>query len=203
MSREVDFVWLEGYLEEPVARKLLAGADLHGENTLYKVAGGTGSFWKRVIDRNESAKAGLVVVALGDLEQESCPGQVIRQHLPTGTCERFALRLAVRMLESWLLADVAAVSRYFGAPLAKIPSDPDSLTHPKLELVNLVRRYGSTAVKRDVVPETGLSGIVGKGYRPRMEEFVTDHWDPARAARNSASLRRANAALARLASARA
>jgi hypothetical protein len=41
------------------------------------------------------------------------------------------------------------------------------------------------------VPPEGSSGIVGRGYTPRMTEFIEDHWRPDKAQRRSESLRRA------------
>lgn len=199
MMREVHFVWLEGYLEEPAARKLLHCAALDARHAVFKVAGSNSRFWERVPDRNKTAKAGLTVFGLADLEQEPCAMKVLRKHLPDGKEPAFVLRLAVRMLESWLLADVERMAAFLGAPASKLPVNPDLLDHPKRELVNLARRYASKALKDDLVPEPGHTGIAGKGYRPRIEEFILRHWRPKVAARNSESLRRAMVALDTLA----
>lgn len=105
MKKQVHFVWLEGVLEESAAKKLLACCRLDAEQAIFKVAGSNSTFWSRVKDRNASAEAGLIVVGLADLEQEPCARGQIRKHLPKGAASGFVLRLAVRMLESWLLAD--------------------------------------------------------------------------------------------------
>jgi hypothetical protein len=199
MKNQVHFVWLEGVLEESAARRLLSSVALDASQAVFKVAGSNSAFWQRVPDRNSTAKAGLKVVALADLEQEPCPCAMIQTHLPHGAVPGFVLRLAVRMLESWLLADSEKMAAFLGVPLSKMPSNPDGLDHPKRELVNLARRHSSKRLKDDLVPEEGHTGIVGKGYRPRMEEYIQKHWRPQVAARNSESLRSALAALKKLA----
>ena len=199
--KAVDFVWLEGVMEEPAARRLLAEVPLDAARATYKVAGGNSQFWARVPARNASANAGLLVVALADLEQEPCAGVLFDQHLPDGRAPGFILRLAVRMLESWLLADTESMARFLGAPAGKLPKNPDSLEHPKKEIVTLARRHSSQSLRRDLVPEEGHSGIVGPGYRPRMEDFILKRWRPQTARKRSPSLHRALAALERLAAA--
>lgn len=199
MKKQVHFVWLEGVLEESAARKLLACSPLNADEAVFKVAGSNSIFWSRVKGRNASAEAGLIIFGLADLERESCAGNLIRRHLPKGPADGFVLRLAVRMLESWLLADVEKMAAFLGAPVAKMPPNPDELAHAKRELVNLARRHSPHRIQEDLVPEVGHSGIVGKGYRTRMEEYIRKHWRPKVAAERSDSLRRALAALEKLA----
>ena len=198
MKRKVDFVWLEGYLEENAARRLLNCVGFDTGNAVFAVAGGNGEFWKGMGRRDASAKAGLTVVALGDLEQEACPPALIRRHLPHGPAPGFVLRLAVRMLEGWLMADREQMAAFLKCPLAKVSQCPDLLEHPKKELVNLARRFGTRAIKADIVPEAGHSGLAGKGYRIRMAEFIDRRWRPREAALQSPSLQRALRALDRL-----
>jgi hypothetical protein len=170
-----------------------------GTQATFKVAGSNSQFWSRVSDRNASAAAGLTVVALADLEQEPCAGALFAKHLPHGRASRFVLRLAVRMLESWLLADTDNIAKFLGAPANKIPRKPDALDHPKREIVTLARRHSPQALRRDLVPELGHTGIVGPGDRPRMEDFILTRWRPQAARKRSASLHRALVALETLA----
>jgi hypothetical protein len=198
MSRAVSFVWLEGHLEEPVARRLLADAGLDLSTTKFKVAGGGTKFWPEVKRYNEAARHDLLFVALADLEQEPCPAAVFSRHLPRRT-NSFILRLAVKMLESWLLADGERMAAFLHAPQSRIPQQPDQEEHPKRLLVELARKHAPSALKRDLVPERGLSGVVGPGYRPQMELFINNRWRPQIARHQSPSLDRALAALERAA----
>jgi hypothetical protein len=193
--KAVDFVWLEGVIEEAVARRLLAEVSLDTACATFAIAGSNSRFWSRVPARNASAKAGLLVFALGDLEQEPCASALFKKHLPRGHSPGFVLRLAVRMLESWLLADAESMAQFLAAPERRLPREPDTLAHPKKELVTLARRHAPYALRRDLVPEEGHSGIVGPGYRPRIEDFICKRWCPQTARRRSPSLDRALTAL--------
>ena len=51
------------------------------------------------------------------------------------------------------------------------------------------------AIREDLVPEPGSAGIVGRGYTPRMTEFIEELWRPLEARRNSRSLERAMVAI--------
>ena len=51
---------------------------------------------------------------------------------------------------------------------------PESLPHPKRALVDLARRSSVRAIREDLVPEPGSAAIVGRGYTPRMTEFIED-----------------------------
>ncbi|MBL9183811.1 MAG: hypothetical protein JNN17_16850 [Verrucomicrobiaceae bacterium] len=199
MKKQVHFVWLEGVLEEAAARKILACTGFDVEGAVFKVAGSNSTFWQRIKDRNASAEAGLVVVGFADLEQDPCAVGLIRKHLPHGVAPGFVLRIAVRMLESWLMADAEKMAAFLHAPISKLPANPDEIDHPKRELVNLARRHSNRRVQEDMVPEAGHTGIVGKGYRTQMENYIEKHWRPRAAAKRSESLRRALAALENLA----
>jgi len=201
MSRSVNFVWLEGQLEEPASRRLLAEVPLDASSAMFKVAGGHGKFWARARSFDAAAHTGLLIVGLADLEQEPCAGGLLAEHLPSKRAETFILRIAVRMLESWLFADRERMAAFLHAPENKLPADPDRETHPKRQLVQLARRHAPAGLRRDLVPEEGHSGIVGPGYRPRVEQFIVDRWRPQVARRRSPSLDRALAALERAAEA--
>ena len=193
--RPVDYVWLEGHLEVAVCQKLLGLAGLDGSETIYNVAGGSARFWELLAKRNRSAQAGLLVVALGDLEQHPCPVTLIRRYLPKGPAPGFCLRLAVRMTESWLLADAEAMGKFLHVPLSKLPKAPDQIAHPKRLIVELAQRYAPKALASDLVPPAGMTGLVGPAYRVRMDAFVRQFWHPREARRRSPSLDRAIRAL--------
>jgi hypothetical protein len=80
---------------------------------------------------------------------------------------------------------------------ARLRHQPDLEGHPKRTLVNLARKSRSRALRDDIVPEPGMSGVVGPGYTPCLTRFIEDHWDPLQAQQHSPSLRRALDALTR------
>lgn len=104
------------------------------------------------------------------------------------------LRVAVRAVEAWLLADVERLARFLGVSESRCPPDPDALDNPKRTLVDLAR-HARRAIREDMVPAPGTSIAVGPGYTGRIIEFAAAHWRPVVAARHSDSLARCLRAL--------
>ncbi len=194
MTRGFALVVVEGALEVPASLKLLvaAGAGIEGLHPIDK--GGRIRFWQDARRYNRVAASLGPVLGLADLEAFPCPSGLIAKHLRAAKHADFVLRIAERMLESWFLAD-DSLADFFHISGALLPRNPDAETNPKQTLVNLARRSRSARLRSDLVPEEGSSGIVGKGYTPKMTEFIEGHWRPNRAQRRSESLRRALAAI--------
>ncbi|MBM3878332.1 MAG: hypothetical protein FJ387_01205 [Verrucomicrobia bacterium] len=194
MTRGFALVVVEGALEVPASLKLLAAAGARTEGVQPIDKGGRVRFWQDAPRYNRAAAKLGPVLGLADLEAFPCPSGLLAKHLRPSRHPGFVLRIAERMLESWFLADdsLADFLRISGALL---PRSPDTETNPKQTLVNLARRSRSVRLRDDLVPVQGSSGIVGKGYTPRMTEFIECHWRPSRAQQRSESLRRALAAI--------
>jgi hypothetical protein len=112
------------------------------------------------------------------------------------------LRVAVRELEAWLLADTERIAKFLGVAVAEIPADPDSVADPKRLMVQLARSSRRRAIREDMVPNIGSGHQVGPAYTSRMIEFiqsVESGWRPNVAAGNSDSLRRCISAISNLA----
>lgn len=134
-------------------------------------------------------------LVLRDLDEDApCAGELVRELLPHRP-PQFHLRIAVRAIEAWLLADPTNLAPYLHVPLAKVPRHPDQLTAPKTELVNLARRSTSRQIVADMVPEEGAGRPTGKAYSARVIAFARDAWDPQAAAKRSPSLARCIRAL--------
>ena len=109
------------------------------------------------------------------------------------------MRVPIRAIESWLLADLEGVTREFWVPRHRVPDDPDSLDNPKQALVNLCRRSRRADIRTAMVPRTGSGRQVGPEYSDRVSIFALRAWDPLRAGERSPSLRRTIATLRKLA----
>lgn len=194
MKRGFALVVVEGALEVPASLKLLAaaGAGTEGLHPIDK--GGCVRFWQDAHRYNRAATSLGPVLGLADLEAFPCPSGLIAKHLRMPRDSDFVLRIAERMLESWFLAD-DSLADFFHIPGSLLPRNPEAETNPKQTLVNLARRSRSARLRSDLVPDEGSSGIVGKGYTPKMTEFIENHWQPNRAQYRSESLRRALAAI--------
>lgn len=177
---------VEGDLEVAFLPVLFEQLDL-GDVDL-RVTNTKGAFWPEARRYNRLAR-GQPVVALADLERNPCAAQLLATELP-GKSSGFHLRIAVRMLESWLLADRAAIAEFLGVPESRIPQRPDELENPKRQIGALAARSRLKTIRLRVAPGDS-GGIVGREYAPAMKEFVNRRWRLAEARVVSSSLDRA------------
>ena len=127
---------------------------------------------------------------LRDLNADAdCAPILIRRLLPQ-PAQHMKLRIAVRQVEAWLLADRQSFAAYFAVSVSRLPSDPDSLSDAKAEVIRLVGRSLSPAVRQDMIPRARSGASEGPAYASRMIEFAANLWDPREAARHSESLQR-------------
>ena len=139
------------------------------------------------------------VLLITDLDRRPCAGALVSDWMkgrekPTG----LLLRVAVREVEAWVLADHVAVRSVLRRPTQSLPHDPDGLDDPKQYLINLAKK-GPRAMRDAVVPATGAIAAQGLGYNEFLVAMINQQWSPERAAERSDSLRRARGRLAQLA----
>ena len=179
---------VEGHMEAvflPVLLDQIGRADLQPN---IRNAGGGSRFWP-IARRYNKAGLHTPVIGLADLEQAPCASAFLAEHLPLKS-QGFHLRLAVRMLESWLIADRRSLAGFLKVPIAAIPDDPDAQAHPKRKLVDIVRRSTSRAIRDALIP-VDSGGIVGPDYVATMCGFIQENWQAAAARQASPSLERA------------
>lgn len=136
-------------------------------------------------------------VVLTDLDQYPCPPALIAAWKAKALPPQLLLRIAVREVEAWLLADRDGIANFLSVAKNKVPQDPEAEVDPKRTLINLARKSRKRRFSIELVPETGSSASIGPLYNVRLSEFVTTNWDVERARTASPSLDRA---LSRLAS---
>ncbi|MGA2742965.1 MAG: hypothetical protein ABSG65_36700 [Bryobacteraceae bacterium] len=178
---------VEGVLDEAVLRRILVDLD----TGLDRVFGRKGKAFlrERIGGFNHDAKFRPWIV-LVDLDRDAeCPPALIVDCLPQ-PAPLMCFRVAVRELESWLLADTQALAGFLGVRRILIPPAPDQLDDPKQVLVSLEAKARRAEIRRDLVPRPASGRPTGPGYTARMLEFVQDHWRPVVAESNSDSLRR-------------
>jgi hypothetical protein len=183
----------EDALSESVGRRLLA--ELPGEvevsHALRK--GGRGYLRMRMSSWRQMARHQDVLV-LTDLDLIDCPPTLLREWFAgQGAPPGLLLRIAVRTIESWVLADHAAMRQLIGRKVA-LPACPDELRNPKQHLLKLAQ-HAPRDVRLDIVKQTGAMASQGVGYNTRLTEWVTSTWSPGRAAERSPSLQRTRARL--------
>ena len=180
----------EDILSEAVAEKLIqeTGGRLQVVQKLGRQ--GFGYLKSRMLNFNQMARIQPVFV-LTDLDRIECATTLIEkwlgQHRPA---PGLLFRVAVREIESWLLADHEAMGILLQRTQLRLPDAPDALVDPKETLVRLART-GPRAVREAIIPEPGAVASQGLGYNNILVDHVRNHWSPERAASRSDSLSRA------------
>lgn len=188
-------VAVEGDTDIPFAEKLLADAGLGALRFLD--CGG-----KDRLDRDapayNAAARGAPWFVLRDLDHDAACAPDFLAGSGLEPNEWMCFRIAVREIESWLLADHEAVASFFRVRASRIPPSPDAEADPTEALVNLSRTSRRARVRKAMVPSRGGHAAVGPLYEATIIEFARDHWSVERASLRSPSLAAARRALKRL-----
>lgn len=189
---------VEGSTDRYAAERLLATRDLRVDLARVIVTGGKQRLDARLAKYNEAAKfAPWLALRDSDRDAGDCPAR-LRQSLLTGAqSSALCLRLAVRTLDAWLLADRQAFSAFFSVPLPKVPHHPEELDRPKDALTQACRHSRTRAVREAMVPPKGRPGP-GPEYTSYLLDYCRSSWRPDVAAEAAPSLRRALAEIDRL-----
>ena len=190
----VVYLAVEGEVDMPVAERLIRHVGLEPCRAI--VAGGAPKLDPRIPELIRSA-VGINWLVLRDLDRASCAPQLLQALVANRDPARSSIRIPVRSVESWLLADVEGFAETFSVHSNRLPNRPDDLPDPKLHLVNVCRASRQSKVRRTIPPRTGSNRSVGPEYVSRISSFVRNAWDPERGARRSPSLQRTISALQR------
>ena len=184
----------EDELSEAIGLRLIAESPFHEADVLPLRRNGSG-YLKSKVESWRQLAGQQVVLLLTDLDQIDCPVALRNEWLGTRPVpDRLLLRIAVREIESWVLAGHDAMRKWIG-DRGKLPPAPDELGDPKAFLLNMVRKYAPRDVKQDLLAERGAMASQGLGYNRRLVAWVNSDWSPDRAAARSPSLLRARQAL--------
>jgi hypothetical protein len=178
----------EDELSEQIGIRLATEAGLEVGQRLRR--DGFGYLKKRMINFCQMAIQQPVLL-ITDLDQRNCPSALIANWLGTrAKPPKLLFRVAVREIESWLLADHVAMRALFGNRIRNLPIAPDTLADPKQRLLSLAK-HAPQKIRSDLLPEQGAVASQGLGYNARLSDFVRNVWQPERAATRSPSLDRA------------
>ncbi|MEM6270252.1 MAG: hypothetical protein AAF998_12495 [Bacteroidota bacterium] len=158
--------------------------------------GGFGYIRKRIRNFNRAAR-NLPFLVVTDLDDKPCPVALIAEWFPEPMSDNMIFRIAVREVESWLLADRAGFAEFLGIAQNIVPFRPDEVTDPKAELLLLTRKCRRREVREDILPRDWAVIKQGPNYNGRLLEYVANTWDPTRAREASPSLDRMLSALDR------
>jgi hypothetical protein len=139
-----------------------------------------------------------------DLDKAECPPNLIENWFACQLAQyqshkhaNLLFCVAVREVESWILADGSGFAQFLGISIDLMPPQPDQIADPKRLLIKLAQRCRHRQTRQDIVPETGSILPIGPGYTERLASFVHGHWSVETACRFSPSLNRAFTALKR------
>ena len=188
---------VEGKTDAPVAERIVRLVGLVPRTSF--VAGGKTKLDPRIPGLNRLA-ARTNWLILRDFDHDApCPPALVHNLMAGQTiAPRLSLRIAVRALESWLLADIEGFSSEFSVKREHVPANPDDRDNPKKDLVQACGHSIRGEIRRAMTPHPRSGRKVGREYTSRVIRFANNRWSPERAAQRSPSLHRALEALRRL-----
>jgi hypothetical protein len=189
---------VEGNVDEAVVRRLIE----HVGGTPGPIYGRNGKdhLRQRIANYNQAARLSPWVV-LVDLDHDAECAPPLRSAWLPALSPHMCLRVAVRQVEAWLLADRERLAKFLSVSTSRIPHNPESVEHPKSTLVELARYSRRRDIREDMAPRPGSGRSVGPAYTARLIEFVISErtgWRPEVAARYSDSLNRSLRCLRRI-----
>lgn len=185
---------VEDDLSEAVLRKIIAYSSPRYVVGLCFNRGGFGYLKKNIRGFNHAAKGNAFLV-LTDLDRTECAPTLIHKWLSVPRHPNLLFRVAVREVESWILASRSDFAKFLGISKKLIPDKADEIGDPKQLLVNLAKRAKSRKLREAIVPRAKSTAKVGPDYNGALIRFVESCWNIEEAVKNSPSLRRAVSSL--------
>jgi hypothetical protein len=187
----------EDQLSETIALRLISEISTPHYITFKLGKGGNGYLRSKMNSWYQMAQQQIVAV-LTDLDQANCLVEFRDEWLVAEPPKNLLLRIAVREVESWVLADHVAMRTLIGAK-GVLPAAPDELADPKQSLLILAKN-ASKKIRADLLKTVDGNLTQGLGYNARLSAWVNSEWNPQRAADRSPSLARARLRLSEVVS---
>lgn len=186
---------VEGITDEAAARKL---AHTVGFTQIQVFPSGSKRELRGKVPAYHSAAAFAPWLVLIDLDHDAACAPAAKEMYTSGISAtlglpppKLCLRVIVRSLEAWLLADRESLAEFLQVRIADVPKQPEQLDRPKLTLIQLAQRSTRKEIANAMAPRQGSGREVGPNYAARLVAYMETAWQPRRAAVNSESLRRA------------
>jgi hypothetical protein len=186
----------EDELSEQVGLCLAEEAGLEVGQRLRKQ--GNGYLHNKITNFCEMARQQPVLL-ITDLDQATCASALISEWMgKRSRPDKLLFRVAVREVESWLLADHEGMKTLLGSRVGGLPQAPDDLPDPKGKLLALAQK-APRDVREALVIKRGAVASQGLGYNALLCQWIREVWRLERAAERSDSLSRARSRLRELA----
>ena len=181
---------VEDPLSEAVVRKILTFSKRDYDIGRCYNRGGFGYLKKAIYGFNHAAKITPFLI-LTDLDQTECAPILLQKWLPLHRHPNLLFRIAVREVETWLLADRTNFAKFLGIPATLIPINvDDELSDPKQFLLQIATRSRNRMLRHALVSASGETLRRGPDYNGCLIGFVAKHWNIMEATANSPSLQR-------------
>jgi hypothetical protein len=178
---------VEDDLSEAVLRKILSSLNqVFQVKTVYQ-KGGFGYLKKQIKAFNEASQH-IPFLVLTDLDKTTCPVELITDWIKFPRNPNLIFRVAVREVESWILADRESFAQYLGLQKEQIPRETDLLDNPKETLFQIVKKCSKREIKNSILPMKGAK--IGPDYNGKLSQFIKENWKAENAQKNSESLKR-------------
>jgi len=160
--------------------------------------GGKGKIKRQLNGYNNAAKYNHYFI-IADLDNEyECAPSLIQDWLPGHHSDYLLFRIAVREIESWLLADRENFAAFLSISKTLIPLTPDIERDSKGIVISLAKRSKKREIREAIVPINDYAKI-GPGYNIQLGNFIRNSWDINSARANSPSLDKAIKSLEKIA----
>jgi len=151
----------EGIVDEAVVQRLIEhiGAKIgpvygrRGKDHLRKNLGGY----------NQAARFAPWLVLM-DLNSDAECAPALRAAMLSAEAPMMRLRIVVREVEAWLLADRERFATFLGVAAGGLPVCPEAEPDPKHSVVVVAQRSKRRALREDIVPRPGSGRREGPGY---------------------------------------
>jgi hypothetical protein len=188
------YIATEDRLSETVAARLITET---GHSVAAKIPkdrrkhAGFGYLKSRLPDFVASCQGGLNFLVLTDLDTRPCPPDLLEDWLgETIKPNSLLLRIAVREVESWVLADRSQFASWLGVSEVTVPIDPEASLDPKADLLKLASKSKYREMREGLLPKKDATSKVGLEYNDLLCAFVTENWRIEDASQISPSLER-------------
>jgi hypothetical protein len=98
------------------------------------------------------------------------------------------LRVAVREVEAWLLADRTGIAGFLSVSRDRVPRTVDELPDPKASMISIASRSRRRAIREGLPPRMASGRAIGPLYVSELSRFATEAWDVDAASTVSPSL---------------
>lgn len=179
---------VEDIISEAVLRRILADLGMPVA-TCYGLQGN--NYIRQKLTAFNNASRYVPYIILTDLDANPCPVQLVSNWFQGITPSRnLVFRVAIKEVESWILADRDNFAGYLRVSSVRIPVSTETLANPKEFVVELAKHARKRDIRDAIVPPAGSCAKRGRDYNGALVRFIYKSWDYDAAALHSDSLDR-------------